>query len=149
MTNLETEIFEILMAHPEIVSKAIREIDESLVTSSTGKRLWQLYQESHQLGHSVEFSSLLAKIDDESLKLLLVNLDESSYNKASSTEEDGSQRLSGLIGAYQAEQIRAENRRTASRLVSDELGPEEETEILQDLLEKERIRQGLSSPKDG
>lgn len=149
LTNLETEIFEILMAHPEIVSRAIREIDESLITSTTGKRLWQLYQESHQLGHSVEFSSLLAKIDDESLKLLLVNLDESSYNKASSTEEDGSQRLSGLIGAYQAEQIKAENRRTASRLVSDELGPEEETDILQDLLEKERIRQGLSSPKDG
>ena len=115
----------------------------------TAQQLILVYRNARQRGEEANFSSILTKIDDPALKLVLVELDESSYNKASSVQENASERLAGLVAGFHDEEIQQENRRSLDRLASEDLPSEEEKDVLQQLLEKERLRQGISSPKDG
>jgi DNA primase len=149
LTPVETELFEILVGHPELVSAALSEIPDEKLETFTARQLLSIYQNARQRGEEVGFSNILTKIDDPSLKLVLVELDESSYNKASSVQEDARQRLAGLVAGFRNQEIQQENRRSLDRLASEQLPAEEEIDVLEQLLEKERLRQGISSPKDG
>ncbi len=149
LTPVETELFEILVGHPELVSDALSEIQDEKLDTFTAQQLILVYRNARQRGEEANFSSILTKIDDPALKLVLVELDESSYNKASSVQENASERLAGLVAGFHDEEIQQENRRSLDRLASEDLPSEEEKDVLQQLLEKERLRQGISSPKDG
>ena len=149
LTPVETELFEILVAQPNLVADALVKISDEKLTTSTARYLMSTYRSARQRGEEVDFSSILTKIDDPGLKLVLVELDESSYNKASSVQEDGSERLAGLVTGFHDEEIQQQSRRTLDRLANNQVPADEEKDILEQLLEKERLRQGLSSPKDG
>ena len=149
LTPTETEIFEILVVHPELVPDAMLEIHDDNLVTSTAHLLMTVYRNARQRGEEVEFSDILTIIEDPALKLVLVKLADTSYNKASSVQQDAKQRLAGLVAGFQEQETKLENRRSLDRLASNQLEDDEELDILEQLFEKERLRQGLSSPKDG
>src|SRR5262249_30358026 len=108
-----------------------------------------IYRRCCELSHSgvtPEFDRLLLEFDEPAIKNLLVDLDE--YGRAKTGVEPAA-RLRDLLAALARHQQHRSLDQHARVLQERRLDAAEELALLQQLIEQERTRQGISSPMEG
>ena len=145
----DAELLELLTQHPELAGQALAAIVPDELSSAPARTIYETYQVVLERGEPVEFNRILTELDDPQLKSLLVSLDEQAIQKEKHVQEDAASRLKWLIahlfGRREADQGRAKQAALEQRT----LGEDEELDVLQQLVEHERKRQGIPAPTDG
>ena len=145
----DAELIELLTQHPELVDKAVAEIVPDELSSNPTRTIYETYQVVLGRGEPVEFNRILTELDDPQLKNLLVSLDEQATEKEKHVQEDAAARLSWLIDHLRGRREADQGRAKQAALEQRNLGEDEELDLLQQLVEQERKRQGIPAPTDG
>jgi len=118
---------------------------ESVAARTIYSRACQLSQS----GVTPDFDRLLLEFDDLSMKNLLVDLDEQGRGKTFDAEgklkpnAEPATRLKDLLDVLRRREQRRAVDQHAHSLRESKLGADEELAVLQQLIEKERARQGI------
>ncbi|MCA9165377.1 MAG: hypothetical protein KDA62_20440, partial [Planctomycetales bacterium] len=145
----ERELFEIMLLHPELAPQALESIGSVELSTDVGRTLYEHYFELEVAGESLDFASVIIALEESHLKNILVSLDELARAKAEHAQEDGPQRLSGLIRVFRHRETEQERREHLAALEERRLDEQEGLALLQQLIEQERDRQGIPAPTDG
>jgi len=145
----ESELIEILLLHPELAETAVEEIPLDCLSDGAAREILGTFRKLHEAGEPTEFNRVMTLLDNARLKNLLVDLDERAREKAEQVQEDAPIRLRGLIEAYAQEESKHQRRETLASLEENGLDEQEALDVLQQLIEQERNRQGISVPTDG
>ena len=140
----EAEILELLVSHPELTPGAIRSFDPDTFRSTNLRCIFEFLAEFVNQGDEISFDQLLLKIEDPTLKFVLVQAEENAKNKESTVQLTPTARLDSLIDKFQREIRDGEERETIRKLHSNEVTDVEEMQLLQQLLEQQRFDRGLS-----
>lgn len=149
LTTHEQELFEILVLHPELVPVAIERIGVEDMSGPLARLLLSTYLELEVAGETLDFPRVLTEVEDAQLKNILVELDERAQRKAALAEESAMARLNGLIRDFAWERAAHASRDKVVALEEQRLNNQEELDLLTELIQQERERQGISMPTDG
>jgi DNA primase len=147
LPSWEEELLAVLLAIPERWPAARERLGERAAGGSC--RL--IFDSSCRLldrGVAPTFERLLLELDDADAKSLLVRLDEHGRAKVSrwaDAEKEWAKLLAGFLGKEVAERRPVHNVALRQR----QLDPSQEMDLLKDIIEQERSRQGISAPTDG
>jgi DNA primase len=144
LDSTEAEILELLVSHPDLTPGAIRGFDPYMFRSSNLRYIFEFLAEFVNQGDEISFDQLLLKIEDPTLKFVLVQAEENAKNKESTVQLTPTARLESLIEKFQHEIRDGEERETIRKLRSNEVNDEEEVRLLHQLLEQQRLNRGLS-----
>lgn len=143
------ELLEILAQHPELATDAIAAIPAPWLPAGAGREIYAVYHWLRTQDESMDFQRVLSELEDPQLKNLLVQLDERAAAKAEQVQQDAPSRLQGLIRDFQQRQTEQQRRARMAALEDRSFDEKEELNVLQQLIEQERSRQGISAPTDG
>lgn len=144
----ERELLELLLHEADLLNEVMEKISPSYLISPSGRAIFEVYSECYHAGRNADFGSVMTELEDPQLKSLLAELDEQSRLKVDHTEMDVRRRLDAVIRAFECSSLEAVNRQAVAKL-SQSLLDEEEAQTLQEIVERARLRQGLSAPTDG
>ncbi len=144
----ERELLEILLQDEAQVDFAVENISPSQFVSDAARAIYEVYCECFYTGQPADFAGVMTQLENPQLKSLLAELDEQSTLKNVKTDFDVRQRLETVIRAFECTHLDAANRQAIAKL-SQPQGDQEETQALQEIIERVRQRQGLSAPTDG
>ncbi|MCA9120947.1 MAG: DNA primase [Planctomycetaceae bacterium] len=145
----DAELIELLTQHPELADEALTAIVPDELSSRPTRTIYETYQVVLGKGEPVEFNRVLTELDDPQLKNLLVSLDEQAIEKEKHVQEDAASRLRWLIEHLRGRREADQGRAKQAALEQRNLGEDEELDLLQQLVEQERKRQGIPAPTDG
>jgi DNA primase len=142
----ERELLEIVLLEPESVSAAAEAIRPEQMESTAARRIFSKCCELSHAGTTPDFGRLLLEFDDPAIKNLLVDLDERGRLK---TAQDAAARLRDLLDVMSRRQQQSSLDRQAREMRERPVAAEDEIDVLNQLIEQERARQGISSPMEG
>jgi DNA primase len=145
----EMEILEILVLHHELAPTALGEVGEDDLTSATAREIFSAYRRLEEAGQSLEFSTVLAEIEDPQLKHVLVQLDDLAQAKSPKAILDGPTRLRSVIRQFHQQHELRELRRTEAALEQRTFNEQEELSVLAHMIESKRRQQGIVAPTEG
>jgi DNA primase len=145
----DAELLELLTQHPELAEKVLAEIAVSELTNDSSRVIYEKYEVVLEKGEPVEFTRILTELEDPQLKSLLVSLDEQATEKERHAQEDASARLCRLIDHIRLRREESERQASMAALEQQHLGEQEESDLLQTLVDQQRKRQGIQAPTDG
>ena len=143
------ELLGILVIHPELAEVAIGKIDFASCPDERVRVILATYRQLVQEGENPEFTRVMTAIDESTVKSLLVGIDEQATAKEAMAQEDAAARLCRVGEELQNRTDQAQRRQTIAALEEQRCSEEEEIGILNDLVERERKRQGIPAPTDG
>jgi len=146
---VEQELFEILLSHPNLVEPALESVDPQRLASPPAREMWALYVRARQEQVDCEPENMLTMAENAELKSLLVHLHELACRKAPLASLDAEHRLHGIVRDYEFQKARSAQREALANLEKREYDEKEELAVLQQFIEQERSRQGISAPTDG
>ncbi|WP_131282632.1 DNA primase [Blastopirellula marina] len=142
----DRNFLEVLACQPDLTILAADEIGVDEMSSAAAVQLYQTFISACHDGSPVEFTQLLSQIESESLKGLLVELDELATAKKIIDPET---LLKTIIADFKRRYEDREGRDRVTALEQKNLQPQEELDVLQQMIERQRSRQGIVSPTDG
>jgi DNA primase len=145
----DAELLEILLLHPELVAEALESVHEEDLRGDHARWIWQAYRKLNLEGISPDFGQILSAVDEPALKKLLVDLDDRGQSREPLAGEDAVSRLRGLVRDMQFRRRAAETTRQIAQLEQRKCDEQQEVALLQQLIQKERERQGITEPTDG
>ncbi len=145
----ECELLEILIAHPELIKTAATEVRPDWLSFSAERALFETFCQIHNSGELAIYDRVMTHLGDGRLKNLLIELDESARNKAQHVQTDAAIRLQDLIESFLESEREVERREHLAALDETTLNEQEQLDILNQLIEQKRNRQGISAPTDG
>ena len=145
----ECELLEMLTQQPEAVPLAAKFVAPEHFSPGPLRDLYSVYCQMAQRDDFVRFEQLLTELEAPELKDLLVRLEDQASRKAEMASGEAENRVEGLIEHFRQRGDEMIHREHRAALEQRQLSESEELEILQDLMEKERNRQGISAPTDG
>jgi DNA primase len=155
LTGWERELLEIVLLEPEAVPAAAEVIPPDEMESPIAERIFTRCCELSRDGISPDFDRLLLEFDEPAIKNLLVDLDE--HGRAKTLDEKGNMkpaaepavRLRDLLDTLRRRGHQRNVDAQAKVLRDGQHSADEELALLEQLIEQERTRQGISSPTDG
>ncbi|PQO42455.1 DNA primase [Blastopirellula marina] len=139
-------LLELMLAHPETIEWCLDEIGPDELTSEGARAIFQVLKSRSEAHEDCGFPGILDSIDNESLRFLLIELDEAASQKEIA-EPDAE--LKSIIAAFRR---RHEDRYMGQQVASMQqqaLSEKDELDILNQIIEQQRNRQGISFPTDG
>jgi len=146
MPAWERELLEVILLEPEGVAAAADVVSIDDIESAQAKNIFTRCCELSQAGITPDFDRLMLEFDDPATKSLLVDLDEEG--RAKSAAEPAS-RLRDLLETLKRRQQQQIVDRQTNVLRERRLEADDELAVLEQLIEHERTRQGISSPMEG
>ena len=146
---IEAELLEIMAVHPELCETVLEEVPPDLISSPAVQHIFACYREVAERGEAVDFSRILSELEDPQLKNLFVEIDEQATSKEEEAQEDAATRLRRLLDGISDRQYEASGRELVAGLEKSQFKEQEETDVLNQLLEEKRRRQGIPAPTDG
>ncbi len=149
--SVEEELLEILIAHPEMASEVLDRVASEQLAPGSPRQLYEAYCRLHDAGQPIEFGRVMVELEDPQLKSLLVDLDERSRDKAQLALQAVEARIESVRTLLRERRTAEEQRRRVAALEEAASGGDDEDnlEILRQLIEQERNRQGIVAPTDG
>lgn len=144
LTAMETELLELLIQRPDLAPGAARGIYVDDLASEAMKVIYRVYTDRVLEGLTTNFDEILLEIEDPQLKFVLVDAAEHAKNKANKSQLTPEQRLDSLVASISKRIRDGERRETIRRIENNEVSPDEEAALLEQLLEQEREDQGLT-----
>ncbi len=149
--NWERELLEIILCEPESISKIAQTIRPRQLGTDAARRIYAKCCELSDARIKPDFERLIIELEDFQLKNLLVGLDEAAREKVvqQGADQEIATRLADLLAAF--ERRRQERQRTEdmTTLQNKQLEEQGELQLIEQLLQQERTRQGISEPTDG
>ena len=145
----EIELLEILVAHYELAGTALSELGELDLSADATKLIFRTYRQLEETGESLDFSRVMAEIEDADLKSLMVQLVEVADRKASKANLDPPTRLRHLLQKIHRGHEQRIIREKERYLQQTEANDQEKHDVLLEILEAKRRQQGLIAPTDG
>jgi DNA primase len=142
----DREVLEFLTQHPEMMQPLTESISIQDLRSETAKAIFGVYLELFMLGELPEFGRVLTTMDDPHSKSVLVELDESGRAKAKQASE---QWLREVLLAFERRAADEACSDTLAELEKEALSEDEQLDLLTQLVNRKRVRQGFSAPKEG
>ena len=147
LAAVERELFEILVLHPELIPFALERFPMSALSSETSRMLWQTYMDLELEGYALDFGSIMSATENVSLKNVLVSLEQEATQKTEVIKLDADQRLHTLCERLARQDQMLQDQHRLRELESKSLEANEEMDLLQQVIEQARSRQGLLPPK--
>jgi DNA primase len=145
----EVELLEIMAVHPELCDTVLEEVPADVISSPAIQDILDRYREVAEMGDTVDFSRILSELEDPQLKNLFVEIDEQATSKEEEAQEDAATRLRRLLDGISDRQHEANGRELFAGLEKDQFEEQEATDVLKQLLNEKRRRQGIPAPTDG
>lgn len=142
----EKELIELLLHHPEVISRLAEKLDSRQIESSFCRKFFEQVLDMHRQGQTVSFDQLMLITDDMDEKNLLVKCDEKGKEK---TTSDTEQRVKDLLALAAKQKQEAWQHSQVAELKQNRMDPEHEKELLAELFTELKGRQTGSSPTDG
>lgn len=139
-------LLQLMLALPETIDWCIEEIGPDELHSQVGKAVYQVFKARSDAHQDCGFPGILDAIENESLRYLLIELDESAANKKFG---DPSEELKLIVDAYRREHENRFSGQQEASIQQRQVSPEDELDILNQIIEQQRNRQGISFPTDG
>ncbi len=137
-------LLEILVQSPERMAESQAQVAPDELRCLKLRAIYAKCGELCRAGILPSFDRLLLEIDDGELKTILVELDEAHHAK---NRPDRNQELSELLAAFR--EAREQRSQTQRKDAIREAGEKEALDIMHDIIERSRRRQGISDPTDG
>ena len=144
LTAMETELLELLIERPDLAPGAAREIYVDDLATDPMRIIYGVYTNRVVEGLSTNFDEILLEIEDPQLKFVLVDTAENAKNKAKKVQLSPEQRLDSLVQSISKRIRDGERREFIRQLENNEVAPDQEAELLQQILDQEREDQGLT-----
>jgi len=142
----ERELVELLVRFPERAAEARAVIAAEQIGSAACRAIYAACCRLADAEELPTFERLMLEFDDPTLKSLLVELDE---NGAAKKIADPAALLAELAGSFRRREASKDLSGTTGLLRQGRLGESEEIDLLQQIVQQERIRRGIPAPKDG
>jgi DNA primase len=142
----ERELLELLLLEPESVPAMAQEIQADMLTA---EHLRLVYAKSCDLaaaGITPDFDRLMLEFDDERIKSLLVDVEEQARLKSAGLTAPG--RLRDLLAWHRGQHEELAVQSQARALREEKLSDDEALQVLQELIQQERNRRGISAPTE-
>jgi hypothetical protein len=137
---------ELLVRFPDRAADARTVIAAEQIGSAACRSIFVACCRLADAGVLPTFERLMLEFDDPTLKSLLVELDE---NGAAKKIADPAALLAELAGSFRRREAGKDVSGTTGLLRQGRLGESEEIDLLQQIVQQERIRHGIPAPKDG
>ncbi len=144
----QRELMELLIVYAETWPAAREAIAPTQITSSALRQIYETGCRLLQVGVLPDFDRLILEFDDPSLKSLLVDLDEQGRAKGSRMAAP-EELLSDLVKAFQQKEVEKQRPAQLVALREQALADDQAIDLLKNILQQERSRQGISDPTDG
>jgi len=143
----ELELLELILLEPECLLAVAEELRSEELKNEAAQTLFRLALGLARAGRTPDFATLMNTLEDERYKNLLVDLDERAQTRSLSIEP--AERLRLFLDAVRRERvITAQQQR--QRVLREDTQPEaDKLQILQQMIEQERLKRGLTSSMDG
>ena len=145
---IESELFEIMILHPDLAPMAIERVPPDLLDSPTSKRLFALYVELELSAQSLDFGNVLASTVDPRIQSVLVSIEEHATQKAAKALLTAEERLHALCERWSGQSEAAFQRSQIRALEQKGLDAQAEVDVLSDFLNQARIRHGIVPAED-
>ncbi|MCC7083522.1 MAG: DNA primase [Pirellulales bacterium] len=170
LSPLDRELLEIILLDPQSVAEFAKEIRAGEIQSATARQVFDHCCELHLAGIAPDFDRLMLDFDDPVIKNMLVDVDECAADKAAreqTAEEQADEddlikmkrpaRVPLDIDGWRSALIKRIQHRDNSRRLSatvqslkqDKHEPQDELELLNQIIAQERTRQGITLPTEG
>ena len=146
--SYERHLAELLVVCPETWSAARAALTPGQLVSPALRRIYETGCRLLDVGVLPDFDRLILEFDDPSLKSLLVDLDEQGRAKGSQMAEPA-ELLRELLRAFQRREVEKQQPGQLVALRERNLAEEQEIDLLKNILQQERSRQGISDPMEG
>jgi DNA primase len=141
----ECELLELFALHPELAPTALSEIAEDDLAAEAARLIFRVYRQLEEAGEPLDFQVVLAEVENPSLKNLLVQLDEVAARKLAKANLDPASRMRSVIRHFQQHHVQRQLKETETKLEQKHFNPEEEIDVLQNMIQAKRRQQGLLS----
>lgn len=149
MSPRDRELLEIMLAYPDLVSVATANIDTCDLVSEDARTIFDVYVMLIAEGESPRFERVLESLTDPRLHAVLVELDEQAHDKSPLALQPADVRLRKLINDFRGTVEEQERRAKVNQLNDRQSTPEQELELLRDLLNDELRKRGLKTSTEG
>ncbi len=146
ISGMDRQLFEVLIESPEIAGMAVEAIDPNWLDTITAKMLLSAYQDLDLAGRELGIDSLLLAIENESLKNVVVTLQERVAERDGKMMESPAQQYAALVTRYREREWVVEKTRQIAMLESSTMAEDEELVLLQAILDAERTRHSGTTP---
>lgn len=146
LTGVDRELFETLIEAPALAGQAVEAIDPDWLDTVTAKMLLSAYQDLDLAGRELDVDSLLLAVENESLKNVVVSLQDRVQLREGKTTVTPAERYATILARYHQREWSIEKTRQIARLESTMLAEDEELALLRELFEAERSRQDAKTP---
>ncbi|MGQ9574481.1 MAG: DNA primase [Thermoguttaceae bacterium] len=142
----ERELLEILLQHPECVSEARRAIPPEELSSGPIREIYRGFCGLSDAGERPTFQRLMLEFDDPAVQSLLIELDQTGAAKRITAPRP---LLEELFRTYRAIRTTRQHPVQAGRLRQQGLDETQQIDLLQQIIQRERARHGISEPTEG
>jgi DNA primase len=142
----ERELLEILLHYPQSIAILAEQLSVQWLASPVCRRIVERCLDGHHCGLTIDFARLLLEIDDQEVKNLLVELDESGRSKGA-VEFDA--RLHDVLEKFRHREHQQLTRTQTAALKEGRLAEEDELALLKQIEQQVKTRQGISAPMEG
>jgi DNA primase len=142
----QRELFALLIRNPAAVEVVLESIVEDDLESSLARDLLAMYRRLAAAGIAADYHRLLDEVEEPRLKNLLVDLDEAGQRI---DESDFELQLRDVLDSFRRRRHARARRARLAKLETGNLDENEQLQLLAQLIEEERNRQGISAPTDG
>jgi DNA primase len=144
----ECELLELLIVYPETWAAARAALLPAQLASSALRRIYETGCRLLDAGVLPGFERLILEFDEPALKSLLVDLDEQGRAKGSRMAEPP-ELLSDLLQSLDRKEVERRRPGNLATLRERKLDEVQEIDMLRNILQQERSRQGISRPTEG
>ena len=145
----ERELLELLLLVPEAIAATAEVITPEDMQSETSRRLLSTIVQLTRDGQSADLHRLLDTFGQPQMQSLLVRLDEQGRKRIEDAGVDPEVIIRDLVDSFGRRRLDRKQRKTVTGLREKRFDEKEEIDKLQELLEAEKSRHGISDSTDG
>lgn len=149
---LVREMMELLVGNPHCILAVRDRMDAARIEPTSYRRIYQAILQLADEGAGCDFDRLMLRFDEPAMKSLLVELDESDRAKRDPKKEDATpaeELLERLIQEFEKKEAKRRRPAQLGQLREATTEDERANELLKQIVQQERSRQGISKPTDG
>ncbi|MEX2140270.1 MAG: DNA primase [Pirellulales bacterium] len=142
----ERELLELVLLEPESVPAMAQEIRADSLVADHLRLVYARCCDLAAAGITPDFDRLMIEFDDERIKSLLVDVEEQARLKSGGLTAPG--RLRDLLAWHRGQHKELAVQSQARALRDEKLSDDEAMQVLQELIQQERNRRGISAPTE-
>ena len=144
IAGVDRELFELLIESPELAATAVESIDPALLDTITAKMLLSAYQDLDLAGREMDTDNLMLLLENDDLKNQVVTLQNRVQDREGKLNQTPQERYLAVVAKYAERKTKAEASGIIQKLETTALQEDEETELLKQIFEAEKMRQGIN-----